>query len=106
MRYSCFVGGSLPTTIKGLAMKDKTIDDIPQITQGTASESLMEWFDDRAEELFQDDVLRRGCIIKWADGREFADAYTLDGMDQLGYDCCCDEAWQEAKVKWINGELS
>lgn len=87
-------------------MSAKVIDGIPQIARDTASGALMEWFDDRVEELFQDDNLRRGCIIKWADGREFAEASALDGMDQLGYDCCCDEAWKEATEKWINGELS
>ena len=84
----------------------KVIDDIPQITQSSASDSLMEWFDDRVEELFQDDGMRRGCIVKWAGGREIAEASALDGMDQLGYDCCCDEAWAGAKEKWVKGELS
>lgn len=87
-------------------MTAKVIDGIPQITQISASDSMMEWFDNRVEELFQDNVLRRECIVKWADGREIAEASALDGMDQLGYDCCCDAAWAEAKAKWVKGELS
>lgn len=87
-------------------MKDKIIDDIPQITQGTASDSLMEWFDNRVEEIFLDDELRKSCLVTHAGGREIAAAKEFDGMERLEYDCCCDAAWKEAAEKWINGELS
>ena len=88
-------------------MNSKVIDDIPQVTQCSAPESMMEWFDNRAEELFSDEGLGMGCLVKHSRGDEVASARGAGDahVDQLIYDCCCIAAWEEACLKWLDGEF-
>ena len=88
-------------------MSNKVIDDIPQVAQCSAPESMMEWFDSRAEELFADEKIGIDCLVEHSRGDEVASAREAGDahVDQLIYDCCCIEAWELAKEKWINGEF-
>lgn len=88
-------------------MSTKVIDDIPQITQRSAPEGMMEWFDNKAEELFQDTVVCATCLMKHSSGNRVAAAQLagFGAFDQLVYDCCCIEAWELAKQKWLDGEF-
>ena len=88
-------------------MNSKVIDDIPQVTQCSAPESMIEWFDDKVEELFSDIVSRQSYIFKHARGDSVAAARAsgMKSFDQLIYDCCCIEAWELAKQKWLDGEF-
>ena len=88
-------------------MNSKVIDDIPQVTQCSAPESMMEWFDNRVEELFSDEELSFNCLAIRSQGDEVSKARAAGGgrLSQLIYDCCCIAAWEEACLKWLDGEF-
>lgn len=82
-------------------MNIQVIEGVPQIDRHACSGPLIEWFDDRVEELYADDKDALYSLFLHAKGVDVFNALECgDGaLDQLIYDCCCEQAWDDVRKK-------